>query len=120
MDSIPLILFLLHQVDEPVLVAGAEDRVPASETLPTHRDDHHVVVELLGVVGAAVPDALRHGAWHAIDRGLVLEVQVPMSCSTTRKARRFFFVSVGIPLGTAQETRTPSLSSRKSKWWLLA
>src|SRR5215218_539087 len=76
MDSMPLISVLLHQVNEPVHPSGAEDGVPVVEPVPVHGEDHHLVVELFGLVGAAVPDALGYGPRYALDWRLVHEVEV--------------------------------------------
>src|SRR4028119_1377302 len=64
----------LHLMDEPVL-AGAEDGVPAVEAPAAQTHDHHLIPELLGLVSAPVPDALPDGPRHALDGGLVHDVQ---------------------------------------------
>src|SRR5215213_509137 len=76
MDSMPRISVLLHQVNEPVRPVGAEDGIPVVDPLPVQGDDYHIVVELLGLVGATVPDAFCYGSRSALDRCLVHDVQV--------------------------------------------
>ena len=59
------VLLLLHPVRQPVLAVGLDQRVPAVDPLAVERDDDftalrgavgRVVVELLGLIGAGVPD----------------------------------------------------------------
>ena len=65
----------VHAVDQPVLAARGEQRVAALQPLAVERRDHLVVAELLGLVGAAVPDLHRPGAVLALG-DLALEVEV--------------------------------------------
>ena len=66
----------VHAVDHPVLLrAGPEEGVLALEALPLEGEDHLVVAELLGVVGAGVPDLDRPRAVLAL-RDLALELEV--------------------------------------------
>ena len=48
---------VLHPVQQPVPVVGADQRVPALRLLPVQHDDHLAVAPLLGDVGARIPDA---------------------------------------------------------------
>ncbi len=51
------ILGRVHAVDHPVVAVGLEQRVPAPGPIAVQRDDHFVVVHLVRLVAAAIPDA---------------------------------------------------------------
>ena len=65
----------VHPVDHPVLALGLKQRVAALGALAVEGDDHLVVAELLGLVGAAVPDLHRARPVAAL-RDLAVEVEV--------------------------------------------
>jgi hypothetical protein len=69
------VLGRVHAVDQPVLAARLEDRVPAAHALAVEGRDHLVLAELLGLEGPAVPHVHRPGAVLALgDLALELEV----------------------------------------------
>jgi hypothetical protein len=69
------VLRRVHPVDHPVRLARAEQRVAAGHALAVEGGDHLVLAELLGLVGAAVPDGHRPGAVLAL-RDLAVELEV--------------------------------------------
>ncbi len=65
----------VHAVDQPVLALGVDERVAALDPLALQHHDHLVVAELLGHVGAPVPDLHRAGAVRALG-DVAVELQV--------------------------------------------
>ena len=69
------VLGRIHAMDQPVLVARAEERVAAAHALAVEGRDHLAVAELLGIEGASVPDTHRARAVLAL-RDVALELEV--------------------------------------------
>ena len=110
----------VHPVDHPLSRPGGEQDVAALDPLAVEDHLHLAVGPLLALVGAVVPDGDRPAAVLArrdrAGEGRVLQRVVlawarPGGCGPGRRGR---------PFGRAQDTSTPSRSSRKSQWRLEA
>ena len=90
------------------LAVEDEDRVAALERL---RPGHPAAL----LVGAAVPDLRPSPSPSSPSKSLC-----SIAWSSTSIAIRFAAGSIDGPFGTAHDRITPSTSSRRSKWWLVA
>ena len=116
------VLGRVDAVDHPVLPAGLEEGVAAPHPLAVELGDHLVVAQLLGRVGARVPD--RHRAGPVLAR----RGSRPRSRGSRAGGPRCGppagwrprSGSWGTPRGSAQESATPRCSSRRSQCRLVA
>ena len=113
------VLGRVHAVDHPVLAARSGTARSGPEPLAVEGDDHLVVAELLGLVGAGVPDLHRAGAVLAL-RDVAREVEVLERVVLDVDREVVVASGRGDALRDGPGDSTPSRSSRRSQCRLRA